>query len=87
MQSPAWFVPAVIAIAVLAFVAWADLGAVPGARLCAGLGDRGADHRLPLRARPRDADVDHDRDGTRRPGGRADQERRGAGDASPRSTR
>ena len=56
-----WFVPAVIAVAVLAFVAWADLGprAAPGLRA-----DRRrvrADHRLPLRAGPGHADVDHGR--------------------------
>ena len=39
----------------------------------------GADHRLPVRARPRHADVDHGRHRARRPGRRADQERRGAG--------
>ena len=50
------------------------LGAGAGARLRAGRGDRGADHRLPLRARPGDADVDHDRDRARRAGRRADQE-------------
>ena len=38
----------------------------------------GADHRLPVRARPGDADVDHGRHRARRPGRRADQERRGA---------
>ncbi len=36
---------------------------------------RGADHRLPLRPRPRHADVDHGRRRPRRPGRRADQER------------
>ena len=40
---------------------------------------RRADHRLPVRARPRHADVDHGRRRPRRAGGRADQERRGAG--------
>ena len=37
----------------------------------------GADHRLPLCARPRHAHVDHGRGRTRRRAGRADQERRG----------
>ena len=57
-----------------------------GARLRARLGDRGADHRLPLRARPRHADVDHDRDRPRRAGRRPDPRRRGARGASPPST-
>ena len=39
---------------------------------------RGADHRLSLRARPRDADVDHGRDRAWRQGGRAGARRRGA---------
>ncbi len=82
-----WFVPAVIAVAVLAFVAWSICGPAAGARLRADRGDRGADHRLPLRAGSGDADVDHDRHRARRAGRRADQERRGAGDASHRSTR
>ena len=38
-----------------------------------------ADHRLPLRARPRHADVDHGRRRARRAGRRADQECRSAG--------
>ena len=38
-----------------------------------------AHHRLPLRARPRHADVDHGRRRARRAGRRADQERRSAG--------
>ena len=60
-----YFVPAVIAIAVLTFMAWAS-----GARPCNGLRSgqhcRCADHCLPVRARARDADVDH---GRGRPGG------------------
>ena len=67
-----WFVPAVIARRGARLRRLGDLGAGAGARLRAGLGDRGADHRLPLRARARDADVDHDRDRARRAGGRAD---------------
>ena len=43
-----------------------DLGARAGARLRAAGGGLGADHRLPLRARPRHADVDP---GRRRQGG------------------
>ena len=38
---------------------------------------RGADHRLPVRARACDADVDHGRDRPRRAGGRAVPRRRG----------
>jgi Cu+-exporting ATPase len=55
------------------------LGADAGLFLCVGLGRGGADHRLPLCARPRNADVDHDGDGPRGAGRRSDQERRGAG--------
>jgi Cu+-exporting ATPase len=77
-QVSGWFVPAVMLVAVLAF-RLVDLG--PGAAL--GLRpDRrrlGADHRLSLRARPGDADVDHGRRRPGRAGRRADQERRGAG--------
>ena len=46
-----------------------------------------ADHRLPLRARPGDADVDHGRRRPRRARRRPDQERRGAGALRERSTR
>ena len=58
----AWFVPAVIAVAVLAFVAWAIWGPSPALAYALVVGDRGADHRLPLRARAGDADVGDDRD-------------------------
>ena len=77
-QVSAWFVPAVIAVALLAFAAWAMFGPEPrfAYRPC-GSRQR-ADHRLPLRARPRDTDVDHGRRRPRRAGRRADQERRGA---------
>ena len=68
-----YFVPAVILIAVLAFVTWGVWG------LRSGGGGVRADHRLPLRARPRHADVDHGRHGARRPGRHLDQERGGAG--------
>jgi P-type Cu+ transporter len=54
------------------------LGPEPRAGPRAGQRGRGADHRLPLRARPRHADVDHGRHRPRRAGGRARQERRGA---------
>ncbi len=73
------FVPAVIAVAVVAFVLLAGLRPVAGARLCAGRRGQRADHRLPLRARPRHADLDHGRDRPRRPGGPPHPQRRGAG--------
>ena len=52
----------------------------PGAALLLrpGCGRRRAHHRLPVRARPCDANVDHGRRRPRRPGRRADQECRGA---------
>ena len=50
-QVSAWFVPAVVAIAVLAFVAWWLWGPAPALRLRPGRRGLGADHRLPLRAR------------------------------------
>ena len=62
-----WFVPAVVAgRASLTFAVWALLGPEPRAEPCAGQRGRGADHRLPLRARPGDADVDHGRHRPRR---------------------
>ena len=56
-----------------------DLGPPPRLRLRAGRGRLGAHHRLPVRAWPRDADVDHGRRRQGRDRRRADQERRGAG--------
>ena len=53
-----YFVPAVLGIAVLAFVAWAALGPSPGAFLCADRGGLRRHHRLSLRAWPRHPDVD-----------------------------
>ena len=78
-QVAGWFVPAVIAVAVAGLRRLGDLRAGAALRLRAGRRRRGADHRLPLRARPCDADVDHGRRRPRRAGRRADQERRGAG--------
>ena len=77
-QVAGWFVPAVIAVAVVAFAAWAIVRAraAPGVR--SGRRGQRADHRLSLRARPCDADVDHGRRRPRRAGRRPDQERRGA---------
>ena len=46
-----WFVPAVIAAAVLAFAAWAAFGPEPRFAYRAGRCGDGADHRLSLRAR------------------------------------
>ena len=45
----------------LAFIAWAIWGPPPALRLRADRGGLGPHHRLPLRARSRDADVDHGR--------------------------
>ena len=73
----AWFVPAVIAVALIAFAAWA-IGAAAAPGLRAGRRRDRADHRLPLRARPCHADVDHGRRRPRRAGRHFDQERRGA---------
>ena len=53
----------------------AENGARSAERCC------GADHRVPLRAGPRDSDGDHGGNGPRRAGGRPDQERRSARDA------
>ena len=57
----AWFVPAVVAVAVADVRRLGRLGPEP--RLAYALVNAvgGADHRLSLRARPRDADVDHGR--------------------------
>ena len=73
-----WFVPAVVAVAIARLRRLGDLRPAAGDGLRPGRRGLGADHRLPLRARPGDADVDHGRHRARRPGGRADQERRGA---------
>ena len=74
-QVSGWFVPLVIATALLAFVVWAIWGPEPRFSLRAGGGRLGADHRLSLRARVGDADVDHGRRRARRPVRRSDQER------------
>ena len=78
-QVAGWFVPAVIAVALARLRRLGDVRPGAALRLRPRRRGRGADHRLPLRARPGDADVDHGRRRTRRPGRRADQERRGAG--------
>ena len=74
-----WFVPAVVADRDPRVHRLVDLRARTGHGLRPGRRGGGADHRLSLRARAGHADVDHGRHRPRRPGGRADQERRGAG--------
>ena len=74
-----WFVPAVLLCAAAAFAVWVTVGPEPR---FASRGDRrrvGADHRLPLRARPRHAHVDHGRGRPGRRGRCAHPRRRGAG--------
>ena len=71
--------PAVIAVALARLRCLGALGPAPAPRLRAGRRGRRADHRLPLRAGPGDADVDHGRHRPGRRRRRADQERRGAG--------
>ena len=62
------FVPVILVVAALTFVGWLMFGpgAAPDVRPAGG--DRRAHHRLPVRARPGDADRDHGRHGQ---GGRA----------------
>ena len=50
-QVSGWFVPLVIAVAALAFVAWSIWGPEPRFAFAPGRRGLGADHRLPLRAR------------------------------------
>ena len=76
-----WFVPAVIAAALLAFAAWMTVRAGAALHLRPGRGGDGADHRLSLRARPGHADVDHGRRRPRRAFRHPDPRRRGAGAA------
>ena len=47
----AWFVPAVIVVAVVAFVVWATVGPEPRLAHALIVAVVGPDHRLPLRAR------------------------------------
>ena len=77
-RSPAGSCRLVIAVALARVRRLGDVRAGAALRLRPGRRRHGADHRLPLRARPRDADVDHGRRRARRAGRRADQERRGA---------
>ena len=73
------FVPVVVGAAIVAFLAWALVGPAPEAPARAAGRGLGADHRLPLRARSGDADVDPGGDRQGSDGRRAVQERRGAG--------
>ena len=56
-----YFVPAVIFIAIAHLRRLVRLRPLPGAHLRPGHRGGGADHRLPLRARPGDAALDHGR--------------------------
>ena len=69
----AWFVPAVVAIAVVTFFAWVVFGPQP--RLANAVVNAVAvlDHRLPLRSRTGDADGDHGGHRSWRARRRADQ--------------
>ncbi len=80
----AWFVPLVVLIAVAAFACLARRrsGAIAGLR--GGRRRLRAHHCLPVRARPRDADVDHGGDGPRRPSWRPHSAGGGPRGARPR---
>ena len=58
---PPCFVPAVIAVAVVAFVVWALVGPEPRLAHALVVAVARADHRLPVCPRPGHADVDHGR--------------------------
>ena len=74
----AWFVPAVIAAAVVTFMVWAIVGTRAAAGVRARERGRGADHRVPLRVGAGNADVHYGWNGARGDGGRADPKRRSA---------
>ena len=76
-----YFVPAVIFAAAITFVVWAMCRSATADGVCARQRGRGSDHRVPLRARPRDSDGDHGRHRPWRDRWRAHQERRGARDS------
>ena len=78
-QVSGWFVPLVIAIAVLAFAAWALWGPEPRFQLRADRSRFRAHHCVSLRTRTRNADVDHGRRRPRRPRGCPDKKRRSLG--------
>ena len=63
-QVAGWFVPAVIAVALIAFAALGDIRSRAALRVRSRRGGERAHHRVSLRARSCDADVDH---GRRRP--------------------
>ena len=74
----AYFVPAVLLVAVITFVAWAMLGPGAALRLRAHQRGGGADHCLPVCVGVGDADVDHGGRGAGRVGRRAREKCRGA---------
>ena len=86
-QVSAWFVPAVIAVAIAAFAAWAVFGPEP--RFAYGLVAAVSVLIIacPCALGSCDADVDHGRGRARRAGRRIDQERRSARAHGERSTR
>ena len=78
-QVSSWFVPAVIAAALARLCRLGLVRAGAALRLRARCRGHRADHRLPLRARSGDADVDHGWRRPRRPLRHPDQECRGIG--------
>ncbi len=72
-----YFVPTVVAIAVIAFAVWAWIGPEPRLALRPRQRRRRAHHRVSVRARPRDADLDHGGDRAGRHDRRAVSQRRG----------
>ncbi len=74
----AWFVPAVIAIAVITFAAWFCRGTAATPRECNRERRRSPDHRVPVCSWPCDSDGNHGWHGTRRSSRSSDQERRSA---------
>ncbi len=79
-----YFVPAVMVVAVIAFIAWYVIGPVAAARLRAGRRGERSHHRLPVCAGARHADLDHGGDGPWRAERRSGAECRGAGAARRR---
>ena len=77
----AYFVPAVIGVAILTFLVWYFVIG-PGILVCPHGGYRGARHLVPVRAGPGDPDCHHGRDGTRRQGGYPHQGRGRPGDGA-----
>ena len=78
LRSQVWFVPLVIAVAIVTFIVWALVWsrASPGTRACQR--GRGPHHRVPVRPWTGDADVDHGGHRTRCGVGRAVPQCRGA---------